>query len=75
VSALEGILVVDLTRHLPGPFASRELLSLGARVVRIEPPDGDPMRRVAPAWHEVLNRGKESIAIDLKSEREPRPTS
>jgi alpha-methylacyl-CoA racemase len=70
VSALEGILVVDLTRHLPGPFASRELLSLGARVVRIEPPDGDPMRRVAPAWHEVLNRGKESIAIDLKSERE-----
>jgi alpha-methylacyl-CoA racemase len=66
VSALEGILVVDLTRHLPGPFASRELLSLGARVVRIEPPDGDPMRRVAPAWHEALNRGKESIAIDLK---------
>jgi alpha-methylacyl-CoA racemase len=70
VSALEGILVVDLTRHLPGPFASRELLSLGARVVRIEPPDGDPMRRVAPAWHEALNRDKESIAIDLKSEPE-----
>jgi alpha-methylacyl-CoA racemase len=70
VSALEGILVVDLTRYLPGPFASRELLALGARVVRIEPPDGDPMRRVAPAWHEALNRGKESIAIDLKLDPE-----
>jgi alpha-methylacyl-CoA racemase len=70
VSALEGILVVDLTRYLPGPFASRELLCLGARVVRVEPPDGDPMRRVAPAWHEALNRGKESIATDLKSDPE-----
>jgi alpha-methylacyl-CoA racemase len=70
VSALEGTLVVDLTRHLPGPFASRELLSLGARVVRIEPPEGDAMRRVAPTWHEALNRGKESIAIDLKSDPE-----
>jgi alpha-methylacyl-CoA racemase len=70
VSALEGILVVDLTRYLPGPFASRELLHLGARVVRIEPPEGDPMRHVAPAWHEALNDGKESIRIDLKREPE-----
>jgi alpha-methylacyl-CoA racemase len=68
VSALEGILVVDLTRYLPGPFASRELLHLGARVVRIEPPEGDPMRHVAPAWHEALNDGKESIRLDLKRE-------
>ena len=41
---LAGLLVVDLTRHLPGPFASRELLRLGARVVRLESPDGDPLR-------------------------------
>jgi alpha-methylacyl-CoA racemase len=70
VAALEGILVVDLTRYLPGPFASRELLHLGARVVRIEPPGGDPMRQVAPAWHEALNDGKESVTIDLKSDPE-----
>jgi alpha-methylacyl-CoA racemase len=68
VTALEGILVVDLTRYLPGPFASRELLHLGARVVRIEPPEGDPMRHVAPAWHDALNDGKESIRLDLKRE-------
>jgi alpha-methylacyl-CoA racemase len=70
VPPLEGALVVDLTRYLPGPFASRELLQLGARVVRIEPPGGDPMRETAPAWHEALNSGKESITCDLKKESE-----
>ena len=70
MAPLEGLLVVDLTRYLPGPFASRELLRLGARVVRIEPPGGDPMRVTAPAWHEALNTGKESITCDLKRERE-----
>jgi alpha-methylacyl-CoA racemase len=68
VRPLEGHLVVDLTRYLPGPFASRELLELGARVVRIEPPGGDPMRVTAPAWHEALNAGKESVTCDLKAE-------
>jgi len=64
------MLVVDLTRYLPGAFASRELLRLGARVVRVEPPEGDPMRHVAPAWDEALNGGKESVACDLKAEPE-----
>ena len=59
------MLVVDLTRYLPGAFASRELLRLGARVVRLEQPDGDPMRGVSRAWDEALNEGKESVAIDL----------
>ena len=67
---LTGQLVVDLTRYLPGAFASRELQRLGARVVRIEPPEGDPMRHVAPAWDEALNAGKESVACDLKAEPE-----
>jgi alpha-methylacyl-CoA racemase len=70
VRPLEGTLVVDLTRYLPGSFASRELLRLGARVVRIEPPGGDPMRVTAPAWHEALNAGKESITCDLKTDPE-----
>jgi crotonobetainyl-CoA:carnitine CoA-transferase CaiB-like acyl-CoA transferase len=47
---LRDLLVVDFTRYLPGPFASRELLRLGARVVRVEAPDGDPLRSVAPGW-------------------------
>jgi alpha-methylacyl-CoA racemase len=70
VEPLGGHLVVDLTRYLPGAFASRELLRLGARVVRLEPPEGDPMRHVAPAWDNALNAGKESVACDLKSEPE-----
>jgi len=69
VQPLAGLLVVDFTRYLPGPFASRELLRLGARVVRVESPDGDPMRTTARAWEVALNAGKESVVIDLKTER------
>jgi crotonobetainyl-CoA:carnitine CoA-transferase CaiB-like acyl-CoA transferase len=67
---LAGMFVVDLTRYLPGAFASRELLALGARVVRLEPPEGDPMRHTAPAWEAALNGGKESVVVDLKREPE-----
>jgi crotonobetainyl-CoA:carnitine CoA-transferase CaiB-like acyl-CoA transferase len=64
------MLVVDLTRYLPGAFASRELQRLGARVVRVEPPEGDPMRLTAPGWDEALSAGKESVAVDLKQSPE-----
>jgi crotonobetainyl-CoA:carnitine CoA-transferase CaiB-like acyl-CoA transferase len=67
---LSGSLVVDLTRYLPGPFASRELLRYGARVVRLESPSGDPLRTLAPAWDQALNAGKESVVCDLKREPE-----
>jgi crotonobetainyl-CoA:carnitine CoA-transferase CaiB-like acyl-CoA transferase len=63
------VLVVDFTRYLPGPFASRELLQRGARVVRVETPDGDPLRTVAPGWDAAINAGKESVVWDL--ERDP----
>jgi len=66
--ALEGLLVVDLSRYLPGAFASTELLRLGARVVRVEQPGGDPMRDTAPDWFDALNAGKESVVCDLPDE-------
>jgi alpha-methylacyl-CoA racemase len=68
VEPLRGILVVDLTRQLPGPFASRELWRLGARVVRLEAPGGDPVRDVAPDWDRRLNAGKESVLWDAKAD-------
>jgi alpha-methylacyl-CoA racemase len=68
VQPLAGSLVVDLTRYLPGPFASRELLRYGARVVRLESPDGDPLRDIAPEWDAALNAGKESVVCDLKQD-------
>ncbi len=65
---LTGVLVVDFTWYLPGAFASRELQRLGGRVVKVEPPEGDPMRPTAPAWQAALNAGKESVVCDLKTE-------
>jgi alpha-methylacyl-CoA racemase len=63
---MQGLLVVDLSRYLPGAFATRELQRLlGARVVRVEAPEGDPMRHTAAEWHDELNGGKESVVADL----------
>jgi crotonobetainyl-CoA:carnitine CoA-transferase CaiB-like acyl-CoA transferase len=66
--SLTGVTVVDFTRQLPGPFASRELLRLGARVVKIEPPEGDP---TPERWYDALNDGKEIVLWDARSEPSP----
>jgi crotonobetainyl-CoA:carnitine CoA-transferase CaiB-like acyl-CoA transferase len=71
LAPLEGLLVVDMSRYLPGPFASRELLELGARVVRLLPPAGDPMDELAPTWHAAFNDGKETLMVDLKDDPAP----
>ena len=68
---MRGMLVVDFSRYLPGAFASRELLELGARVVCVEPPGGDPLRSSAPAWDAALRTGKESLELDLKHDPAP----
>jgi alpha-methylacyl-CoA racemase len=65
---LRDMLVVDLTRYLPGAYASRELKRLGARLVHVEAPDGDPMRTTAPAWDAALRAGTESVVCDLKED-------
>ena len=72
---LQGTLVVDLTRVLAGPYCTMVLADLGARVIKVEMPDrGDDARQIGPwmdsksAYFMSLNRGKESIALDLKSE-------
>ncbi len=72
---LAGILVVDLTRVLAGPFCTMVLADLGARVIKVEAPGrGDDARQIGPfvagrsAYFMSLNRGKESIALDLKAD-------
>jgi crotonobetainyl-CoA:carnitine CoA-transferase CaiB-like acyl-CoA transferase len=72
VQPLRGTLVADLTRYLPGPFASRELLRLGARVVKLEPPDGDPVAATSPGWYAALNDGKEVRRWNAAEEPAPR---
>jgi CoA:oxalate CoA-transferase len=71
---LSGVLVVDLTRILAGPFCTMMLAELGARVIKVENPEcGDDSRHFNPfvgdqsAYFLSLNRGKESIALDLKA--------
>jgi crotonobetainyl-CoA:carnitine CoA-transferase CaiB-like acyl-CoA transferase len=68
VQPLAGTVVVDFTRLLPGAYASRELARLGARVVRVEAPEGDPMRATAAAWDRALRAGTESVTCDLKTD-------
>jgi alpha-methylacyl-CoA racemase len=68
MQALGGTLVVDFSRYLPGAFASRELQRLGARIVRVEQPGGDPMRETAPEWHDALSAGTESVVCELPGE-------
>src|SRR6187397_2840909 len=70
---LKDIRVVDLSRLLPGAFATLMLAELGADVIKIEDPrGGDPMRRLPPIlngrgiYDYLLNRGKRSVALDLK---------
>ncbi|HLW64706.1 MAG TPA: CoA transferase [Gemmataceae bacterium] len=72
-----GLLVVDLTRVLAGPFCTMILSELGARVIKVENPSGgDDARQFVPEWqgksayYQSLNRGKESIALNLKSPRD-----
>ncbi len=63
---LSQIAVVDMTVNTPGPFCSSVLASMGARVVKVEPPNGDPLRHNS-AMFASLNRAKESVALDLKT--------
>jgi CoA:oxalate CoA-transferase len=69
---LSGITVIDLTRVLAGPFCTMVLADLGARVIKVESPGGDDARRIGPfvggksAYFMSLNRGKESIVLDLR---------
>lgn len=67
IPALTDCLVVELTTQLPGPYCSMLLADLGARVIKVEPPGGDPLRRFPPAFASV-NRGKRDVVIDLKKE-------
>ena len=74
VGKLGGITVVDLSLFLPGPMMTMMMADQGARVIKVEPPAGDPARDQAPfeagqsVWFRNLNRGKTSVSLDLKSD-------
>jgi CoA:oxalate CoA-transferase len=71
---LDGLRVLDLTRVMAGPFCTALLADLGAEVIKLEPPQGDDYRHIGPfvqgesALFTLMNRGKQSIVLDLKDE-------
>jgi len=68
---LRGVRVVDFSMFVPGPFCSAMLADLGAEVIKVEPPRGDPGRSYVPVQFNMENRNKRSIALDLKSSASP----
>lgn len=62
---LSGVRVLDLTRNLPGPFSTKMLSALGAEVIKVEPPEGDPARALPPLF-DALNQGKTVQRLDFR---------
>jgi len=72
---LKGTRVLDLSQYLPGPFATRLLSDMGAEVVKVEPPAGDPLKHLdtegkagESPFYEMINAGKSVVSLDLKSD-------
>ncbi len=71
---LAGVRVVDVSQYIPGPYASLMRADMGADVVKVEPPSGDPMRGlgprdrdgISPFW-KLMNGGKSIVSLDLKN--------
>ena len=73
---LSGIVILDLTNVLSGPFATQILSDMGAEVIKVEKPNGDDSRNFGPfvkgksSYFISLNRGKKSIVLDLNNKKE-----
>ena len=72
---LSGVRVLDLTQFLSGPYATQIFADLGADIVKLEPPGGDPIRVVPPhfvgedsVYYLCINRNKRCVAVDMKIE-------
>ncbi|OSL11453.1 putative enzyme [Escherichia coli H305] len=73
----EGLLVIDMTHVLNGPFGTQLLCNMGARVIKVEPPGhGDDTRTFGPyvdgqsLYYSFINHGKESVVLDLKNDHD-----
>jgi len=67
MSPLHGFCVLNLALNLPGPAAAQRLQALGAEVIKVEPPSGDPMATYSPAWYREMAAGQAVVVLDLKA--------
>ena len=65
---LDGVRIVTMAQNVPGPLAAARLRQAGARVTKIEPPDGDPFLTLSPEWHAEMHDGISIERLDLKAE-------
>ena len=66
LAPLSDLQIVSLAVNLPGPVAAARLRDLGAAVVKIEPPDGDPLARGCAPWYQSLHQNVSIVRLDLK---------
>ena len=67
---LGGVRVLTLAVNLPGPVAASRLCDMGAAVVKVEPPGGDPLARMCPGYYAELSAGQEVVTLDLKDRKD-----
>jgi crotonobetainyl-CoA:carnitine CoA-transferase CaiB-like acyl-CoA transferase len=65
---LSDLRILDISTLIPGPYATQMLADLGASVIAVEPPRGEPGRQMGAGLHDVSHRNKRSIRLDLKSD-------
>ena len=76
--ALSGVKIIDLTWHIAGPYCTKLLADYGADVIKVEPPGGEPSRRIAPFYKDIddpeksfywfaYNTNKRGITLNLES--------
>jgi crotonobetainyl-CoA:carnitine CoA-transferase CaiB-like acyl-CoA transferase len=69
IKVLAGIKVVNLAANLPGPAAAQRLCTMGAEVVKVEAPSGDPMEFYHAGWYREMADGQTVVRLDLKSDQ------
>jgi alpha-methylacyl-CoA racemase len=67
---LRDVRVLTLAVNLPGPLAASRLCAMGAFVIKVEPPGGDPLERMCPVYYEDLSAGQEVVRLDLKDQKD-----
>jgi len=66
--SLDGLRVVSIAQYVPGPLAVARLVANGARVTKVEPPNGDPLEQLSKSWYAEMHRGVKVDRADLRSD-------